>query len=66
MSDIIEKIREDRKFFFSVFAFVVFTLLRLFGKLNEDLFAYVAFSTVAGYCAFNVVQKWATKPEVKP
>ena len=57
MSDIIDKIREDRKFFFCVFAFCVFVLLRIFGKLGEQPFEYLAYASLAGYCAFNVGQK---------
>ena len=57
MNDIIDKIREDRKFFFCVFAFCVFVLLRIFGKLGESTFEYLAYASLAGYCAFNVGQK---------
>lgn len=57
MNDVIEKIREDRKFFFSLFAFIVFALFCAFSKLTGELFVYAGLGALGGYCAFNVAQK---------
>lgn len=57
MSDIIEKIREDRKFFFAIFAFTIFTILLVTKYIDQDGYKYLAAISFFGYCAINVSQK---------
>lgn len=57
MSDVIEKLREDRKFFFALLAFVVFTALLVAGFIKEDGYKYLAAIAFFGYCCANVSQK---------
>lgn len=57
MSNILEKIREDRKFFFAIFAFSIFTILLVTKFIDQDGYKYLAAISFFGYCAVNVSQK---------
>lgn len=57
MTDLLEKIREDRKFFFGLFAFCVFSLMRVNNYLDQDGYKYLAAIAFFGYCAANVSQR---------
>ena len=57
MNDILGKIREDRKFFFAIFAFSIFTVLLVTKFIDQDGYKYLAAISFFGYCAVNVSQK---------
>lgn len=67
---ILEKIREDRKFYFAIIAFIVFTVLLVTKFIDQDGYKYLAGVAFFGYCAINASQKvglaWANgKAEIQ-
>lgn len=58
MSDIIEKIREDRKFFFALFAFTVYSLFFAFkDHFPAELYGYASLGALGVYCGANIAQR---------
>lgn len=58
MSDVIEKLREDRKFFFALFAFAVYSLFFAFTKrFPAELYGYASLGAFGVYCGANIAQK---------
>lgn len=58
MIDIIEKVREDRKFFFAVFAFAIYSLFFAFkSHFPAELYGYASLGALGIYCGANIAQK---------
>jgi hypothetical protein len=54
----------SRKFRLALGAFATFTLLRIFGLLDQSGYITLAVFALGGYLGANVVQKWTTKDGV--
>lgn len=68
MIDIIEKLREDRKFFFCLIAFAVYSaFFALKAGFSAELYGYTSLGALCTCCGANVAQKiglaWAEAPK---
>lgn len=52
----------SRKFRLALGAFVTFTLLRIFGLLDQAGYITLTIFALGSYLGANVLQKWATTP----
>lgn len=53
----------SRKFLFTVFVFIVFTVLLLLGHLDQASYVTLVQFALGGYLAANVGERWVAKKE---